>query len=469
MKTNRIGTDKNLQSGGTYDLLMVKIDGVFPEGQISFGLYDVPMKITGLQKVAQHFLRVLLTGKGSDPFYPNKGTSFPLLNVGSNITESSQEIIADIKESISDAVKQTRAMLNPNNEDKESALDDVQLSGVTATEEGWIIVLYLITLAGEGAEVAVPFPAFGIEKPVSYEGFVIPDAPPPVIASFTVNPNSGAAPLSVLFTDTSSGNPNTWLWNFGDGNTSALQSPVHIYSAANTYDVTLTVSGSHGSDTLTKTAAVTVTDPYAAYTGLLFHFDGSVADSSSNNISATLVNSAFINTTTVKFGTGALATTTASNSRLVTANVAPLQLTGLCTIEFWVNFTDVSAGQYFVTSNYSGGNRFCWFYTDGAGTLNVYFLGTTFATSATVTTNNWIHVAVTWDGTTRRFFKNGSLISQDTTIPNFQNAPLGWSIGGPDPSIAGVVGNPVKYIDEFRVTYGAARYTAPFTPSSTPF
>jgi len=38
--------------------------------------------------------------------------------------------------------------------------------------------------------------------------------------------------------------PNNWLWNFGDGNTSTLQNPVHVYSDTGTYQVQLIISNS---------------------------------------------------------------------------------------------------------------------------------------------------------------------------------------------------------------------------------
>ena len=50
------------------------------------------------------------------------------------------------------------------------------------------------------------------------------------VANFTSNCTAGPRPLSVAFTDTSTGLPESWAWDFGDGNTSAVQNPVHEYS-----------------------------------------------------------------------------------------------------------------------------------------------------------------------------------------------------------------------------------------------
>ncbi|MDB9990587.1 PKD domain-containing protein [Flavobacteriales bacterium] len=63
---------------------------------------------------------------------------------------------------------------------------------------------------------------------------------------------------SVTFTDLSTGTPTSWSWDFGDGTTSILQNPTHIYASAGTYDVSLAVNTSNGSDSETKTGFITV-------------------------------------------------------------------------------------------------------------------------------------------------------------------------------------------------------------------
>ena len=83
----------------------------------------------------------------------------------------------------------------------------------------------------------------------------------PPVAAFSGTPLTGTAPLTVAFTDASTYNPTTWSWNFGDGGTSTLQNPSHVYSTAGTYSVTLTVANAYGSNTLTKTGYVTVSAP----------------------------------------------------------------------------------------------------------------------------------------------------------------------------------------------------------------
>jgi hypothetical protein len=82
-----------------------------------------------------------------------------------------------------------------------------------------------------------------------------------IFSNFTADITNGKAPQTVTFTDTSTGDITDWLWDFGDGNTSTEQNPQHLYLASGSYDVSLTVSGSDASNTLVKTAFITITDP----------------------------------------------------------------------------------------------------------------------------------------------------------------------------------------------------------------
>ncbi len=65
---------------------------------------------------------------------------------------------------------------------------------------------------------------------------------PTSAADFSATPTQGAIPLSVKFTDRSSGNPKSWYWDFGDGTTSSERNPTHVYTKNGVYSVGLMVT-----------------------------------------------------------------------------------------------------------------------------------------------------------------------------------------------------------------------------------
>ena len=264
MKSPRIGIPNNLNTGGTYDLLMIKVSSpdteAWPEGQITFGFYEVPTKITGLQKVGQHFLRLLLTSKGSDPFYPEKGTFLPNIMTGANTTEDDAILVSDIYSAVKDASIQTKAMLNVNIIDEESTLDYAEVIGVDRVVEGWFVAIKLVTLAGENASIAVPFPEFAINDILIPTPVVIIRIVP--VSNFT----SITSGLLATFTDISSNSPTSWAWNMGDGYTTTSRNPVHTYSSSGTYTVTLIASNADGQGTTATHPVQVVAAPISQFT-----------------------------------------------------------------------------------------------------------------------------------------------------------------------------------------------------------
>lgn len=81
-----------------------------------------------------------------------------------------------------------------------------------------------------------------------------------------VEANMSAAPVSAFaaaatdlvvdFTDQSTGTPDSWSWDFGDGNMSTDQNPQHTYFTAGTYTVCLTVENACGSNTICQSVTV---------------------------------------------------------------------------------------------------------------------------------------------------------------------------------------------------------------------
>lgn len=83
-------------------------------------------------------------------------------------------------------------------------------------------------------------------------------------ASFIAAPSSGFTPLAVQFTDTSQ--PGTkpiteWLWDFGDGETSASQNPSHTYTSAGSFAVSLTVTTAAGSNSKVSPGLISTQQP----------------------------------------------------------------------------------------------------------------------------------------------------------------------------------------------------------------
>ncbi|MEI6765822.1 MAG: C25 family cysteine peptidase [Bacteroidota bacterium] len=101
---------------------------------------------------------------------------------------------------------------------------------------------------------------------VTGRGFVIqwvcsaPNAAPSANFSADVtNTCSG----NVQFTDLSSNNPTYRRWDFGDGDTSNLQNPLHNYQANGIFSVTLTASNTYGNNTIVKQSYINVNMPAA--------------------------------------------------------------------------------------------------------------------------------------------------------------------------------------------------------------
>jgi PKD repeat protein len=86
-------------------------------------------------------------------------------------------------------------------------------------------------------------------------GYPNTDAP---TADFSASPVSGNVPLTVHFTPDTEGAIDSYSWNFGDGGNSTDQYPEHIYTASGSFNVSLTVTGPYGDDTITKTGYVDV-------------------------------------------------------------------------------------------------------------------------------------------------------------------------------------------------------------------
>jgi PKD repeat protein len=134
----------------------------------------------------------------------------------------------------------------------------LKVLGVTSTDGGTRIVVTAPAESGSGV-VMVKRNATGFASLSNAYPIDLPEAPDP-LAAFVATPLTGNAPLSVAFTDHSTGTgPFTYGWDFGDGGTSAATNPVHSYGVPGTYTVSLRIDGAQGWDSEIKTGYITVT------------------------------------------------------------------------------------------------------------------------------------------------------------------------------------------------------------------
>lgn len=118
----------------------------------------------------------------------------------------------------------------------------------------WVDVTSLVTVAPFTSLTSSGFDAFA--WPMGTQAMAAGDFNPCCDdqAAFTITPHGD---FSWSFTDQSTG-ASGWLWDFGDGNTSTEQHPVHTYAANGTYNVCLTITGTCDNPTTCQTVSVTV-------------------------------------------------------------------------------------------------------------------------------------------------------------------------------------------------------------------
>jgi PKD repeat protein len=122
-------------------------------------------------------------------------------------------------------------------------------------------------------------------------------------AKATATPTSGPAPLTVSFSSAGSFDPDgqtlTYVWDFGDGQTSTAANPTHTYNTAGTFTATLTVTDTQGASgnsqvVITSGAGapqVSIASPANNSTfriGDTISFSGSATDQEDGNLSSNL-------------------------------------------------------------------------------------------------------------------------------------------------------------------------------------
>lgn len=210
-----------------------------------------------------------------------------------------------------------------------------------------------------------------------------------------------------------------------------------------------------------------------ANTKMLLNFiTGGIIDSTGRSIVET-VSTANVNTSVVKFGTGSMKFNGSSDFLylpvITTHNI--LNLLGDFTVEFWMYVTSIPDCCFIQLSGNTGSYAALRLNLYAAGaplTLLASTTGSSWQINASsangvVVINTWYHIAIVRNGGTFTVYQNGAAIVTSTAIAATTALMSGVinyigaiNSGGATFFIPG-------YIDEFRVTQGRARYTAPFT------
>jgi len=224
-----------------------------------------------------------------------------------------------------------------------------------------------------------------------------PAPPSGPVADFSSNVTTGKTPLNVAFTDASADYPSSWYWDFGDGTNVTSQDPVHSYTAAGTYSVSLTAANVYGNNTTTKIDYITVlplTPPAANFTANvtsgLVPLGVQFTDKSTNSptswhwdfgdgINATTQNPVHVYTSTGQYPVSLTATNSdGSNTRTRTNYISVSTGTAGPTANFTAKPTCGKAPLSVVFNDTSTGSPTHWYWDFGDG--------------ANATTQNPVHV-----------------------------------------------------------------------------
>jgi len=213
-----IFTFNTLPFSGTYASFG---DTKYTNGKVISGIWDNPASMIGLSDLN-------LTAKGEKP----NGTVNNAKRDNDSISTYESTLAKNSSANVSSFLNNVSSAENlPNN---------------FSTAENETITL---TEASENNMSSSMGSSSGSTTTIEKDEEIIP------VANFRSNVTEGYTPLTVQFTDLSE-NVTEWNWEFGDGDTSSEQDPVHTYSATGTYEVSLIANNENGTDS--KLATITI-------------------------------------------------------------------------------------------------------------------------------------------------------------------------------------------------------------------
>jgi len=228
----------------------------------------------------------------------------------------------------------------------------------------------------------------------------------------------------------------------------------------------------------TFSITIVIGDTYFPYTSLLLSASTNSANTSGNTAANTVIDSSYNYNAITRTGNPGQGTFTpfgtnwsnyfnGSTDYLTTpANTAFAFGTGDFTIECWV-YTNSSATQRIVSAGNAGGTPYDFVLVNTGSNVYVdFFDGTTDNTTGSnyVTQNQWVHLAVTRQGTALKLFINGVVSGSATNSVNLTAAGT-LTIGRYSQAASGYFSG---YISNLRMIKGTALYTAAFTPTTAP-
>jgi len=287
------------------------------------------------------------------------------------------------------------------------------------------------------------------------------------IVSVTLGGSGGGGSANIVEAATAAGFPAT-------GSAGALYhatdvSRIYFWDATGGVYVEAGTSGG-GSGSLSATVTIpAIGDQYWDSTMLLLKGDGSLTDSSSYG--RTVTNYGAAATGTAKFGSNSLSFS-GSSSYLRVAGSSAFSLPGDFALESWVYFNAAPSsfeGAYgaCIMATYPAGSGGWQLRINGTSTsyttINLYTGITDLNWTGTLAINQWHHVAVTRSGSSVRAFINGvqagstatcsdsmDSYSGDLWVGRLNAAPYFFQLNG--------------LLDDLRITKGASRFNAAFTP-----
>jgi hypothetical protein len=220
--------------------------------------------------------------------------------------------------------------------------------------------------------------------------------------------------------------------------------------------------------TITPQTKVPV-DPFRSQVSLLLHGDGAngsttITDSSPSPKTVIAVGNAQISTAQSKFGGSSIAFDGSGDYLTLPAGTSLAFGTGNFTVETWV-YPVVSPVTYYLIDARNAAQTNAWALIKNGFSVEWFAGGASFTGFALNETNTWVHVAVSREGTSLRFFKDGVLTHTSTDSTNYSVSPTISYIASRFNATEQLNG----YIDDLRITKGVARYTANFTPPAAPF